>query len=271
MGLSLDELDPPLDDIAYLARSNNRVNVLEELVGNDQTRRDLRDTTGISQPTLGRILDGFQERSWVTKNGRGYELTPFGQLLADELGSLMDTVEAIQQLRNLAPRLPLDEMDFDLRLLAEATITTPSPTDASAHFRREGELLAETGRLQFLCNQAQPETVERFRDWVIEGGGQLEAIISGDAIDAANADPAMGAHLHDLLGSDRVTIYRYEGPVSIMLGLLDETASIVPLDESGVPCAFIESENEAVRAWVSDTLDSHRAQAELIAADSQTS
>ena len=31
MGLSLDELDPPLDDIAFLSRSNNQIAVLEEL------------------------------------------------------------------------------------------------------------------------------------------------------------------------------------------------------------------------------------------------
>jgi predicted transcriptional regulator len=264
MGLSLDVLDPPLDDIAFLSRSNHRVRVLEALAGGDLTRGELRDVIGTSQPTLGRVLDGFQERGWATENGRGYALTPFGRLLADEFGGLMDTVETIQQLRELAPRLPLEEMDFDLRLLAQSTITTPSPTDASAHFRRESDLLPHTERIRFLCNQAQPETVETYRDWVIERGGHLEAIIAGDAIDAASAHPSMGACLRDLLGSDRVTIHRYDGPVSIMLGRLDDTASIVPLDDAGVPCAFIESGNESVRAWVADTLDSYQERAERV-------
>jgi hypothetical protein len=48
--------------------------VLEKLERDDWTRRDLRDETGISQPTLGRILDGFEERGWATEhrteNGR---------------------------------------------------------------------------------------------------------------------------------------------------------------------------------------------------------
>lgn len=268
MGLSLDKLDPPLDDIAFLARSNNRVKVLQELTEGDRTRRHLREKTGISQPTLGRILDGFQDRAWVTKNGRGYALSPLGRVLADEFEGLMDTTETIQQLRDLAPRLPLETMDFDLRLLAKGTITTPKPTDATAHFRRERKLLEETERIQFLCNQAQPETVKRYRNWVVEGGGQLEAIIAGDAIDAASADAEMGAYLHDMLASNRVTILRYDGSVSMMLGLLDEIASIVPLDHNGVPCAFIESDDEAVRTWVSDTIETYREQANPISPNS---
>ncbi len=264
MGLSLDTLDPPLDDVAFLARSNNRVDVLDELAADDYTRRELRDITGISQPTLGRILDGFQERAWVAKNGRTYTLTPFGRLLVGEFRALLDTAGTIQQLRDLAPRLPLDAMDFDIRQLADATVTTPKPTDASAHFRREGELLARTDRVQFLCNQAQPETVEVYRDWVVESEGTLETIIAGDAIDAAIDHPTMREYLHDMLSSDRVAIYRYDGPVSVMLGLLDDVASIIPLDETGIPCAFIESDNETVQAWVTGRLETYREEADRL-------
>lgn len=271
MGLSLDELDPPLDDVAFVARSNNRVEVLEALAERDLTRRELREATDISQPTVGRILDGFEERSWVSNRGNGnggaYRLTPLGRLLADEFGSLMDTVGTIQTLQEIAPRLPLEEMDFDLRALADARITTPEPTDATAHFRREVEVLARTDRLQFLCNQAQPETVERYRDWVVEEGGHLEAVITDGAIDAASAHPVMSRHVRDMLTSGRATIHRYDGDVSFMAGMLDDTATIVPLDDSGVPCAFVESDHDAVREWVTDTFESHREAATPLPAD----
>lgn len=75
--LSTDEPDPPLADIAFLVRSNHRVRVLEELATDERTRRGLHEKPGISQPTLGRVLDGFQEREWVDENGRAYTLTPF--------------------------------------------------------------------------------------------------------------------------------------------------------------------------------------------------
>lgn len=271
MGLSLDQLDPPLDDIAFVARSNNRVEVLESLAERDRPRRDLHDATGISQPTLGRILDGFEERGWATNGGNGnggqYRLTPLGDLLAEEFKSLLDVAETIQTLQELASQLPFDEMDFDLRALSDATVTTPKPTDATAHFRREAEVLAHTERLQFLCNQAQPETVERYRDWVVEENGHMEAVITGDAIDAALAHPVMGQQLREMLASGRVTVHRYDGDVSFMMGMLDDTAAIVPLDDSGVPSAFVESDDDAVRAWVTNTLESYQEKATPLSAD----
>jgi predicted transcriptional regulator len=268
MGLSLDRLDPPLDDIAFLARSNNRVLVMDELRDDALTRRELRDRVGVSKPTLGRVLEGFEERGWVRTNGdRTYELTPVGGLLASSFDDLMDTVEATQELRELAPALPLESMDFDLDLLADATITTPSPTDASAHVRREAELLERTASVRFLCNQANPPTVEQYRDLVVDGGLELEAVITGDAIAAAATDEAMRPALEDLVACERATIHRTDDPVDVMLGLLDDTATIVPLDDTGVPLAFIEAESDPIREWVRATLDAHEAAGELLTGD----
>jgi predicted transcriptional regulator len=274
MGLSHEELDPPLDDIAFLSRSNNRIAVLRELARDDQTRRELRDATDVSRPTLGRVLDGFEERGWVANNGSGnghdYSLTPLGRVIVEEFTGVMTTVETVQQLRELAPRIPFDELGLDPRDLADARITTPSPTDATAHARRERELLERTNRLQFLCNQAQPETVERYRDWAVAEDRELEVIISGDAIDAAMADEAMAGYLDDMITADGVTIHRYDGSVSAMFGLSEDIANIVPLDDSGVPCAFVESDDETVRLAVSDTLERYRDRAEPVSVEGHT-
>ncbi len=273
MGLSLDELDSPLDDLAFLSRSNNRIAVLRELAHDDQTRRELRDATDVSRPTLGRILEGFEERGWVVTTGSGnghdYSLTPLGRVVVESFTDAMATVETVQKLRELAPRIPFDELGLDPRDLADARITTPSPTDATAHTRRERELLSRTNRVQFLCNQAQPETVERYRDWAVDDDRRLEAIISGDAIDAAMANEEMATDLDDMMTADGVTIHRYEGSVSAMLGLFKDVASIVPLDDSGVPCAFVESRNETVRSAVEDTLERYRDRAEPVSVEEQ--
>lgn len=273
MGLSKDELDPPLDDIAFLARSNNRIAVLDELARGDRPRRELREATGVSRATLGRILEGFETRGWVVSTGSGngndYSLTPIGAVVVEAFTDTMATIETVQKLRDLAPQIPFDELGLDPRDLADVEITTPSPTDATAHARRERELLARTDSLEFLCNQAQPETVEQYRDWAVQRNRELEAIIAGDAIDAAMADESMAAVLDDMLSADGVTIHRYDGPISVMLGRFDDTASIVPLDDSGVPCAFIESTDDTVLAAVADTMERYRERAEPAQATEQ--
>jgi len=55
-----------------------------------------------------------------------------------------------------------------------------------------------------------------------------------------------------------------------MLGLFEDVASIVPLDDSGVPCAFVESDDGTVRAAVEDTLERYRNRAEPVSIESHT-
>jgi hypothetical protein len=46
--------------------------------------------------------------------------------------------------------------------------------------------------------------------------------------------------------AEGVTIHRYGGGVSVVLGPFEDVASIVPLDDSGVPVASVESDGEPV-------------------------
>lgn len=102
----------PLDDIAFLARSPHRVAVLDVLASGSRTRGQIRETTEISQPTLTRILGGFEDRGWVEKRGQEYSLTAFGSLLAEDFGALHETVETMQQLKTIGPHLLLEQMDY---------------------------------------------------------------------------------------------------------------------------------------------------------------
>ena len=260
----------PLDDIAYLARSTNRVAALTRLAEGSHTRRELHEATGISQPTLGRLLDGFEDRGWATldrTSDRTYELTPFGEVLAAEFDTLRRTVGTMQRFRALAPHLPLDGMEFDLRHFADATITFPSASDATAHLRREDELIAEADSVRFLCSSSYGPGIKAYRDRMVGSDVAFEAVITADALDAATRNDESAEYVHDLAAADNVTIYRYEGALSIILGLIDSVVSIVPLDESGVPIAFVESQNEAIRSWVEAEFEAHRSAAEPVAVD----
>ena len=266
---SPDASDPePLEDVAYLARSAHRVTALERLAGGPMTRRALHEATEISQPTLGRILDGFEERGWVECDrtaGRTYGLTPFGEVVAAEFEALLRTVNTMQRFRALAPMLPLQRMEFDLRHFADARITLPSGGDATAHMRREDELIADADAVRFLCSSSYGPGIKAYRDRVVGSDVEFEAVITADALDAAAADPESAEYVNDLAAAENATIHRYEGSLSLILGLIDDAVSIGPLDESGVPVAFIESRNPANRSWVESEFEAHLADAERVA------
>lgn len=52
-------MEPAIETIEYLARLSHRVGLLESLANGPRERRDLRDSTGPSPPSLGRILTEF--------------------------------------------------------------------------------------------------------------------------------------------------------------------------------------------------------------------
>ena len=74
-------MESVLAEVEFLARSQNRVEVLTALAEQRQTRRDLEAQTDASQATLGRILGDFQDRSWVRKDGSEYIATATGKLV----------------------------------------------------------------------------------------------------------------------------------------------------------------------------------------------
>lgn len=255
-----------IDDVAFLVRSEHRAEILDRLTRRDWTRRELRDATGISQPTLGRILSGFEERGWVADNGRTngreYTLTPLGEFLADDFMTLLDTTQTIRKLRGAVEHLPFDEMAFDNALLMETTITIAQPDDTLAHMRRQDALAEESDYVRTLCSSFSPAAIEAQRDRILNGDNTGEAIVAGDALDRLTDDDELAELLGDIIASDKTTFYRYDGPMPIMLSEFDEKVGIIPIGDDGMPCGvFIESDHEEIKAWVVDTLDAYQERA----------
>lgn len=257
----------PLDDIAFLARSPHRVAVLDVLADGPRTRREIREVTEISQPTLTRILSGFEDRSWVEKQGQEYSLTPFGSLLAEEFGALHETVETMQQLETIGPYLPLQEMDVDVRLFRDATITLPRPPDVQATLRRGEDLIRDASRIRWLGATFTLDSLPKQRELVLERGQTQEIIIGSDAFEGMLSHSQAIPVVRELLTNKDVTVYRYAGEIPFTLVLADDVAGIVPYNDEGAPCALIDTTDETVREWVVDTLDDYRNRAERITVD----
>ena len=264
----------PLDDVEFLARSNHRVEVLRTLASGPRTRPDLNGETGVSQPTLGRVLGAFEDRNWVERRGQEYALTAFGELVRGAFEDLLDTVEVVQTLGGLSDMLPTDEMDFDLRELGDATVITPAAGDAFRHVTRIEELFYGAETLRLLSPTIAPGSTEDRRVRLaefLESDRTTEGIVSTHALgqeplfDPANED-LMGS-IREALELDRTRFYVYDGSIPLMLMVADGTALLAPTDDRGLPAAVIETENGTVRAWVESKLDEYRARSMEVTAD----
>ncbi|MFB9824595.1 helix-turn-helix transcriptional regulator [Halobaculum roseum] len=269
----------PLDDVEFLARSSHRVEVLRTLASGARSRADLHDTTGISQPTLGRILGAFEDRNWVERPNGEYALTPCGELIRAEFDGLLDTVDTVQRLGDVVESLPFADLDIDVGEFGDATVTRPENGNAFLHLRRIEELYYGADRARILSPTVAPGSIEEHRSRMAEflhSDRHNEAIVSPEAMSqeltngSLSWEPTGGPSegpppdeetaelIREALETGRVGSYLYEGEIPFMLGVADDVTMIAPTDERGVPTAVVETTNATARSWAEDLLDDYR-------------
>lgn len=254
-----------LDDVEFLARSGNRVAVLETLSARPQTRGELEVETGVSKVTVGRALEDFLERGWVRRDGDEYRTTPTGDAVAADFSRLRTTVGTARRLREAAPFLA--DLGFDVRNLEGATVTVPDSTDPMAPFERPVDLLRGAEHVRFLSRMTTPLVLEVLHEEVIEGGQTVEAVLAGGALERLAADPRMVGLARDLLESGRVDVFRYGGTIGHEAARFDETVALLVTDERSAARAQIETTDEAVREWFDAEFESYRERADPLGPD----
>ncbi|RNJ26058.1 helix-turn-helix transcriptional regulator [Halosegnis longus] len=251
----------PLEAIEFLARSPNRVAVLRAVADAPHSRRDLREATGASQPTLTRIIRDFEEHDWIRRTDEGYVATPLGGLLADGFADLLTVVETEQHLRDVAPWLPTDDLDIDLTALHDATITRPTTTDPSGPLKRALELTADARQHRILSYALNRDMVERLHAATVEGTQQFEAVVTDATIEPLRDAPALWAKFRAVADSDSVSIRVADQPVSFAMGVADDTVYFLLRDDGEVLRALVESEDGRVLGWAHDTFERYWATA----------
>ena len=112
----------PVEDIEFLARSAHRVNALGVLSAGPQSRDDLREVIGASNATVGRLLNEFDKRTWIRRNGLRYELTPLGKFIADGFFDLVERFETERSMRDVWQWFPTG-LGFTIEMFSGATVT----------------------------------------------------------------------------------------------------------------------------------------------------
>ena len=107
-------MDQSLDEIEYLSRSENRVQVLKSLTRDALTRRELQDEVGASQATLSRIFQDYESRQWIQKRDAVYETTALGSWVANCLSALQKALSVSDELQEFEPWLPTDVDGFNV-------------------------------------------------------------------------------------------------------------------------------------------------------------
>ncbi|MFA9426012.1 helix-turn-helix transcriptional regulator [Natronorubrum sp. A-ect3] len=254
-------MESALEEIEFLALSANRVDVLRLLAERGHTRTELASETGASQATLGRILSDFQERSWIRRVDSEYTATATGELVATGFTDLQAIIETERRLRDVVDFLPAASMTFDLKRLANATITTPSQTRPNAPLSRLLELLEDADEVQTVSHAFNEQTITVVQEQTATDSQLFNGVFSRRAIKALAADTELRGRLEALLGTDDASVRVLDGDVPLAVMILDDVVYLLLRDEYGVLRASIDTDDEVVRSWAQDAVDDYWADA----------
>jgi predicted transcriptional regulator len=257
----------PLDDVDHLARSPHRARVIRLFADGDWTRRDLYEETGISQPTLGRILGSFQKRHWLSRDGQTYSLTPTGRLVATGFEAFLDAVETAQRIPAAAEFAPLLDLGFEPAWLAGVEVAVPDRDDSYAHIRRGRESVRSADLIRELSPGPMPGMAEVIADRLRSGAVTVETVFPRDAIEAFVAKPGNRALFVEMLETGRFRLFALDRPVPCYLARQGTRAAIELDSAEGTLVAFVTTTDGDVLAWVDAVVDDYRDRAERVTVD----
>ena len=260
-------MDPAFDDIAFLARSANRVEALELLTDSPHTRRELQSAMDASRVTVGRIVGDLTDRRWATADGDTYRTTPTGELVCREFRDLRDAVTVATHLRDVVEQFPREWLGFDLRRLADATVAVPTETEPTAPVGLATEAMAGASHVRIVAQSVATEVLNIQQELAASGDFTAEVVLSEALAEAVTGEDRLAERLAELVADGTMELYRYPEAIPATFCVYDHERVGFGFVDDGRPSAAVVTDDEVVCAWAESTVDDYRERAERIHAD----
>jgi predicted transcriptional regulator len=253
-----------LDDVAFLARSANRVRILGRLAAAPSTRRALADDTGVSRTTLDRIVNEFEDREWVERRDDGtYAATPTGAGLVDAFEPTLDAAVALRRLGDAVAWLPRDEHPIGLEHFSDARVWQPESDDPVETGRYFADLVREVDSLTVLSEWVPPEVLARaINDEIVTGDLDGEFLATTRVFERIAEVPSRLERWEEMLSAGASSWLVDDVPCNLFV--FDDTVLIKASGPGAREASYgvpIESTNPRVREWALDIVEGYRADA----------
>ncbi|GAB3022032.1 helix-turn-helix transcriptional regulator [Natronobiforma cellulositropha] len=256
-------MDATLDDIGFLVGSDHRIGVLDTLLEGACDRDDLRAATGASSPTMGRILTDFQDRHWIERDGRQYQLTGLGTFVATRFEAFRTAMAQQRRLREVWSWLPHEIEGFSVELVTDVAVSQPGPGYPYAPVERLTEFITTTETMRgFGMALLKSGNLEPFFDRILDGlaceyiypPAVFEGLLEWDE-----------QLVLDAVRRDNYTVLLHDGlPLDQRCGicLFDDSVSICCYNpETGALQSLVDTESDAMQTWATTHYEALRAEA----------
>lgn len=257
----------PINDIAYLTRSDHRISTLAALADGPRSRSELCELTGASSSTIRRTLSEFEDRTWVRKEGSRYDATQLGESIAVGIEELMSALETERKLRDVWHWLPEDVTEFPTETWSDLTVTVPEPDSPYRPVNRFESLLQQTTEVRYL----HPEValMEPCFDSLLR---LLDADMDITLIDRPSCHEYFitmyTERSLEMKQRDNFTVLEHEELPRYGIGLLEKRVTLSCYDQdSGSVQALIETDAPVIREWAESKYASFESDARSVNPD----
>lgn len=255
----------PLEEIAYLARSANRVDLLNALTAGSHSRGELADITGIATTTIGRIINEFEERGWVERTADGtYTATDVGALVARQFAPLVDAMETINRLGVASTWIPTAELSIGIEAFTEARLRRSPPNAPLDTVEYLGQCFREATSARVLTFLAAPGPVDQaLTSGVGEDRLTAEIVLAGGLIEYIYEQDDRPDWIQWV--DDGISLYRHDGHVPCHLFLFD--SKVLVLNDRPSAGGIIECNSDRVLEGMTDFFERYRDDAARVHAE----
>jgi len=249
-----------LDDVAFLANSENRVAALRLLVERPRSHDEIREEIGASRVTTARILREFEAREWIARSGQDCTITDTGAWVGEAFEDLLEEMAAERRLREPLQWMPVEDLPFDVRRLRDAELVVREESDATAVFRRIIEFRRSGDRVRGLARMVAPVFIENDWEATVQGDTSLEMVVTPDVLEVIRTHPTSARQLREMLEQSNVHV-GVTPDVPLSLTIVDGAVGVDGTDDEGVVKGGFVSEDDVVYGWAVDQFESARADA----------
>ena len=252
------------DDVAFLARSDNRMWLLRTLSEHrEMSWKELQSETKASRPTLQRNLNALENKGLIkTNSARDYTLTLAGKCVSARFAELLETIRAARELGTAAKLFSGEHFEIDIRHLSDAELIMSTRENPYAPPDRQLDLMESADTFQWLLSTIGLRSLRTVRDCVVNQHSHHRVIIDPTVAEKLSSDSRYIETIQDLMATDHCEIYVSESEIPFYLGVSDAVVQFGTLDDDGRLKAIIETDEDTTRAWAHSTLDSYQQSSE---------
>ena len=241
-GLDCGRIEDILADIECLARSQNRLRILQRLQESPTSSTDLKQELNIPRTTLRRNLIELEEKTWIRTSPTEdvYRIAPPGELFIEQFYDLLNAARTADRLGSFLDAFPGD-IPAETACLRACRITWPGPNDPHAPMNRLRTLVKDASVLRAFT----PIMCAMYTRMFAEGarsGVDIEVISTPDAVETLQStDPSV---LEGLTDADTGSLLVTDDGLPYGVYLLNGVVVLAAYDDDGRIQSLLEATDE---------------------------